>query len=117
MPLTMYSTIKKGRKTGIYYIDGTCLPVCHLKRSKRHKVFDGISEFGKTSVGWFFGLKLHLVINNEGQLIAFKITKGNALKIFIIMCLGNLPITLFLIGRYFYLIEINSKITFPSPTM
>ena len=77
MPLTMYSTIKKGRKTGIYYIDGTCLPVCHLKRSKRHKVFDGISEFGKTSVGWFFGLKLHLVINNEGQLIAFKITKGN----------------------------------------
>ena len=77
MPLTMYSTIKKGRKTGIYYIDGTCLPVCHLKRSKRHKVFDGTSEFGKTSVGWFFGLKLHLVINNEGQLIAFKITKGN----------------------------------------
>lgn len=77
MPLTMYSTIKKGRKTGIYYIDGTCLPVCPLKRSKRHKVFDGISEFGKTSVGWFFGLKLHLVINNEGQLIAFKITKGN----------------------------------------
>jgi hypothetical protein len=77
MPLTMYSTIKKGKKTGIYYIDGTCLPVCHLKRSKRHKVFDGTSEFGKTSVGWFFGLKLHLVINNEGQLIAFKITKGN----------------------------------------
>jgi hypothetical protein len=81
MPFTMYSTIKKGRKTGIYYIDGTCLPVCHLKRIKRHKVFDGISEFGKTSVGWFFGLKLrlklHLVINNEGQLIAFKITKGN----------------------------------------
>ena len=29
------------------------------------------------------------------------------------MCLGNLPITLFLIGRYFYLIEINSKIGFP----
>ena len=76
-PLTMYSTIKNGRKTGIYYIDGTCLPVCHLKRSKRHKVFDGTSELGKTSVGWFFGLKLHLVINNEGQLIAFKITKGN----------------------------------------
>ena len=28
-------------------------------------------------MGLFFGLKLHLVINNEGQLIAFKITKGN----------------------------------------
>jgi len=34
----MYSTIKNGKKSGIYYIDGTCLPVCHLKRSKRHKV-------------------------------------------------------------------------------
>ena len=76
MPLTMYSTIQNGRKTGIY-IDATCLPVSHIKRSKRHKVFDGTSELGKTPVGWFFGLKLHLVINNEGKLIALKITKGN----------------------------------------
>ena len=77
MALAMYSAIKGGRKNGVYYIDATCLQVSHLKRSTRHKTFDGISEYGKTSVGWFFGLKLHLVINSEGQLIAFKITKGN----------------------------------------
>jgi hypothetical protein len=77
MALIMYSAVKNGKKSGIYYIDGACLPVCHLKRSKRHKVFNGTSEYGKTFVGWFFGLKLYLVINNEGQLIAFKITKGN----------------------------------------
>ena len=77
MALGMYSTIKGGKRSGIYYIDATCLAVSHIKRSSRHKTFVGISEYGKTSVGWFFSLKLHLVINAEGQLIAFKITKGN----------------------------------------
>ncbi len=49
----------------------------YLKRSRRHKVFDEIAEYGKTSVGWFFGLKMHIVVNNQGQLIAFKIAQGN----------------------------------------
>ena len=58
------------------------MPVCHIKRSKRHKVFKEIAEYGRTSVGWFFGLKIHvvinqLVINQLGELMAFKITKGN----------------------------------------
>lgn len=76
-PLTLFAQFKSGRKTGIYYIDGSCLPVCHLKRSKRNKVFKQIAEYGRTSVGWFFGLKIHLVINNFGELMAFKITRGN----------------------------------------
>jgi hypothetical protein len=76
-PLTLFAQLKCGKKTGIYYIDASCLPVCHLKRSGRHKVFEGVAQYGRTSVGWFFGLKIHLVINNEGELIAFKITKGN----------------------------------------
>ena len=76
-PLTLFTQFKGGKRTGIYYIDGSCLPVCHIKRSKRNKVFDEIAQYGKTSVGWFFGLKIHLVINNVGELIAFKITRGN----------------------------------------
>lgn len=76
-PLTLFTQLKSGKKTGIYYIDGSCLPVCHLKRSKRNKVFKEIANYGRTSVGWFFGLKIHLVINHSGQLIAFKITRGN----------------------------------------
>jgi len=51
--------------------------VCNLKRSKRNKVFKEIAQYGRTSVGWFFGLKIHLVINNFGELISFKMTKGN----------------------------------------
>jgi hypothetical protein len=50
--------------------------VCHLKRSRRHKTFEGIAQYGRTSVAWFFGLKLHIVINDKGALIAFKITSG-----------------------------------------
>ena len=75
-PLTLFAQVKGGKKTGIYYIDGSCLPVCHIKRSKRNRVFKEIADYG-TSVGWFFGLKIHLVINNFGELIAFKITRGN----------------------------------------
>ena len=76
-PLTLFAQVKGGKKTGIYYIDGSCLPVCHIKRSKRNRVFKEIADYGRTSVGWFFGLKIHLVINNFGELIAFKITRGN----------------------------------------
>lgn len=76
-PLTIFAQVNGGKRTGIYYIDSSCLPVCHLKRSKRHKTFDVIAEYGRTSVGWFFGLKLHLVTNDRGELLAFKITKGN----------------------------------------
>lgn len=79
--LTLFTQLKCGKKTGIYYIDSSCLPVCHLKRSKRHKTFDAVAEYGKTSVGWFFGLKLHIVINDKGELIAFKITRGNRLDV------------------------------------
>ena len=76
-PLTLFTQLKCGKKTGIYYIDSSCLPVCHLKRARRHKTFEQIAQYGKTSVGWFFGLKIHLVVNNIGELIAFKITHGN----------------------------------------
>ncbi len=77
LQLILFSQLNAGKKTGIYYIDSTCLPVCHLKRSRRHKTFEKIAAYGRTSVSWFFGLKLHIVINDQGQLIAFKITRGN----------------------------------------
>jgi hypothetical protein len=74
--LVLFAQLRSGKRTGIYYIDSTCLPVCHLKRSSRHKTFDEIAQYGRTSVSWFFGLKLHIVINDQGELIAFKITSG-----------------------------------------
>lgn len=77
VPLALFAQLKSGKKTGIYYIDSTCLPVCSNKRTRRHKTFKEIAKLGKTSIGWFFGLKLHIVINSLGELIAFKISRGN----------------------------------------
>ena len=51
--LVLFSQTYSGKKTGIYYIDSSCLPVCHLKRSNRNKTFKNIAEYGRTSVGWF----------------------------------------------------------------
>lgn len=76
-PLTIFTQLKAGKRTGIYYLDSSCLPVCHIKRSKRHRTFDRIAEYGRTSVGWFFGLKLHIVTNDRGELLAFKVTRGS----------------------------------------
>lgn len=77
LPLTLFAQIKSGKRTGIYYIDSSCLPVCHLARKRRNKVFNHVAEYGRTSLGWFFGLKLHLVTNDQGELMAFRITRGN----------------------------------------
>ena len=77
IPLSMFSLSKSGKETGLYYVDATALKVCHNKRIPRHKVFAGIVERGKTSMGWFFGFKLHLVMNDCGEIVRFCLTKGN----------------------------------------
>jgi hypothetical protein len=75
--LTAYLLSKSGKKTGLYYIDSTPLKVCHNRRIYRHKVFKGLAARGKSSMGWFFGFKLNLVINQKGELISFCFTRGN----------------------------------------
>jgi len=59
------------------YIDSTTLRVCHNKRIYRNKVFKGIAKRSKSTMGWFYGFKLHIVINHQGELIRFCLTKGN----------------------------------------
>ena len=66
-----------GKCTGISFIDSTILRACHNKRIKRNKVFKGIGEVGKSTMGWFFGFKLHLIINDKGEMLSFYLTKGN----------------------------------------
>jgi len=66
-----------GECTGINFIDSTAIRVCRNKRNSRNRVFKGIAKTGKTSMGWFHGFKLHLIINDRGELLAFAITPGN----------------------------------------
>ena len=77
VPLMCFMFSCMGRKTGIYYIDSTALPVCHNRRIQRHQTFAGLVARGKTSMGWFFGFKLHLVFNHLNQIVALKVTPGN----------------------------------------
>ena len=64
-------------KTGIQFIDSTSIVVCSNLRIQRHKVFSGSAARGRTSEGWFFGFKLHIVVNDKGELLALRITPGN----------------------------------------
>ena len=66
-----------GKCTGISYIDSTPIRVCHIKREKQHKVFKEFAQKGQCSLGWFYGFKLHLIINDKSEILDFIITPGN----------------------------------------
>jgi hypothetical protein len=66
-----------GKCTGISFIDSTPIRVCHIKREKSNKVFKELATKGKSTIGWFFGFKLHLVVNDKGEIIKFVITQAN----------------------------------------
>jgi transposase len=77
IPLSAYLQTCYGKDTGIAFIDSTALAVCGNKRIRRNRVFHGLAKLGKTTMGWFFGFKLHLVINECGELLAVTLTPGN----------------------------------------
>lgn len=77
MPMSLLMHCLSGEETGLYFADSTSLKVCHNKRISNHRVFDKMAQRGKTTMGWFFGFKLHLIVNHKGQIMAFKITSGN----------------------------------------
>lgn len=64
-------------RTGFYFVDSKKLPVCDNRRIHAHKVFDGFAGHGKSSTGWFYGFKIHLVINQLGEIVAAETTPGN----------------------------------------
>ena len=77
VPLCGYLQTRKGQCSGISFIDSTSLRVCHNRRIHSHRVFAGCARRGKTSVDWFYGFKLHLVINDCGELLCVRLTPGN----------------------------------------
>ena len=77
VPMCAYFTSLKGKPTGLEFIDSTSIKVCHNIRIPRHKTFDGIAQRGKGTMGWFYGFKLHLVVNHHGEIVAAKVTTGN----------------------------------------
>ena len=77
MLLCCFLNTRRGEMTGIAFVDSTPLEVCHPARAHAHKVFKHQVGWGKSSTGWKFGFKLHLIINEHGELLAFKLTPAN----------------------------------------
>ena len=77
MPLYFYLLAKRGHCTGISFIDATALKVCHNLRIPSHKVFRGSAARDKSSTGWYFGFKLHLAVNERGEILGFYLTAAN----------------------------------------
>lgn len=75
--LCLFIHFQQKNFTGIYFIDSTTLSVCHHKRASSNRVFKGLAKKSKSTMGWFYGFKLHIVINDQGEIIAFKVTTAN----------------------------------------
>lgn len=72
-----FMQMRLGKCSGISFVDSTKIAVCNNLRIKQNKVFADIAKRGKTSTGWFYGFKIHLIISDSGEVLAWQITLGN----------------------------------------
>ena len=78
LALTLYmKTSCLGKCSGISFVDSTLIRACNTKRIYANKVFKNIATTGKSTMGWFYGFKLHIMINDKGELLNFVITQAN----------------------------------------
>jgi hypothetical protein len=78
LPMTVFLQLCcLGKCTGISFIDSTPLRACHIKREYSHKTFKGLATKGKTSTGWIFGFKLHIIINDRGEILDFLFSQAH----------------------------------------
>lgn len=77
IPLCASLNGRKGTVTGMAFIDSTSLAVCHHRRIHSHRVFKQLATRGPTSVDWFYGFKLHLMVNDRGEGLAIKLPTAN----------------------------------------
>jgi hypothetical protein len=75
--LGAFMQTRLGNCSGVSFIDSTVVAVCHNLRIKQNRVFEGIAKRGKTSVGWFYGFKVHLIVSDTGEILAWQITPCN----------------------------------------
>jgi hypothetical protein len=72
----LYLQYRQAKFDGMGYIDSTPLKVSHPKRTNSHKVFKFVAKIGKSSMGWFYGFKLHVICDFSGNIVKCGITQG-----------------------------------------
>ena len=78
VPMSLFLKLERmGNVTGISFMDSTVIKVCKNQRIHNNSVFIDLAERGKGSMGWFYGFKLHLIVNDRGELLSFFLTSGN----------------------------------------
>jgi len=61
----------------IQFVDSTKLPVCRNHRTGRYRVAAKLAGVGKNWQGYWYGFKLHLAINRDGQISALAFTPAD----------------------------------------
>ena len=79
-PMFCFVKEHQGKWTDLQFVDSTVLTCCHVKRASSHRTFRNSARWGKTTTGYFFGFKLHLVINQHAEIVAFRLTAGDNRK-------------------------------------
>jgi len=74
--LVFLEALRKYCKKGVelQFADSSKLAVCHIKREFTHKVAKGVASKSKSTMGWYYGFKLHLVVDREGLIVGWRIT-------------------------------------------
>src|SRR4051794_7756563 len=76
--LLQATTQQFNNSAAFYLIDAKPLPVCHPIRHRRVRLLrEEGAWFGKTSKGWFFGFKLHVLRHMDGRMVNLVLTPGN----------------------------------------
>ena len=59
------------------FVDSSPMPLCKNARRYKCKAMQEVAKPSKNCHGWFYGLKIHLVTDDNGKILNFKITPAN----------------------------------------
>lgn len=85
----LHVALMKGQRSQYLWIDSTTLPVCKNQRIQRHKSLAKIATRGKSSIGWFYGCKLHVVMNQFGEIAGSALSNGHVADVKVVEQLVN----------------------------
>ncbi|MEQ1144813.1 IS982 family transposase [Acinetobacter soli] len=77
----LHVALMKGQDTQYLWIDSTTLLVCKNQRIQRHKSLVQIASRGRSSMGWFYGCKLHIAMDQFGEIACSALSNGHVADI------------------------------------